>query len=166
MQGFNKHISWFRCGGKGKHLNLASRHNSAANSLTTNELQGFRQLCPRFRSQTGLEGNRLQMCPGGASGGGVHKTCSRTAQASEPEQNPKNSLQHIEKLSVARSHQESLLVQMRRQRVASEPCSKAESSSQPTHNKCIAGLSATVPLVQMPARFGTQRNANVPRRHF
>ena len=53
LHGSIKNLYRFRCGGKGKHLNLASRHNSAANSLTTNELQGFRQLCPWFRSQQG-----------------------------------------------------------------------------------------------------------------
>ena len=102
LRGFNKHLFWFRCGGKGKHLNLASRHNPAVNPLTTNALQDFRQLYPRFRSQTGLEGNRLQMCPGGASGWGFHKTCSRTARASEPERNTRNPPQHIEKLYIAR----------------------------------------------------------------
>ena len=58
------------------------------------------------------------------------------------------------------------LVQMQRKRVASEPCSKAESSSQPTHNKCIAGLSATVPEVQIPDGVGRQQIANAPRRCF
>ena len=84
LQGFNKHIPWFRCGGKGKHLNLASRQNQSVNPLTTNALQDFRQLYPRFRSQTGLEGNRLQMCPGGASGRGIPKRANRIAHASEP----------------------------------------------------------------------------------
>ena len=41
---------------------------------------------------------------------------------------------------------------------ASEPCSKAESGSQPTHNKRIAGLSVTVPVVQMQR----QREASEP----
>ena len=80
LRGLNKHFSWFRCGGKGKHLNLALRQNQAVNPLTTNALQDFQQLYPRFRSQTGLEGNRLQMRPGGASGWGFHKTCSKTAR--------------------------------------------------------------------------------------
>ena len=80
LRGFNKHLSWFRCGGKGKHLNLAVRQNQSVNTLTTNALQDFRQLYPRFRFQSGLERIGIQMCPGGASGGGVHKTCSRTAR--------------------------------------------------------------------------------------
>ena len=37
----------------------------------------------------------------------------------------------------------------RGKRGASEPRNKAESGSQPTHNKRIAALSATVPEVQM-----------------
>ena len=97
------------------------------------------------------------MCPGGASGGGSTKRAAEQPGASEPEQNPKNSLQHIEKLSVVRFQQEIPLVQMLRKRVASEPCIKAESSSQPSHNKRIAGLSATVPEVQIPTGFGCHR---------
>ena len=84
LHGFNKHLHRFRCSGKVEHLNLAARQNLAVNPLTTNALQNFQQLCPRFRSQTGLEGNRLQMCPGGASGWGTPERANRTAQASEP----------------------------------------------------------------------------------
>ena len=40
---------------------------------------------------------------------------------------------------------------MQRKREVSEPCSKAESGSQPAHNKHIAEFSATVPEVQMQA---------------
>ena len=68
LQDLNKHIHWFRCGGKEKHLNPASRLNQTANPLTTNALQDFQQPCPRFRSQAGMECHRPQMCPGGASG--------------------------------------------------------------------------------------------------
>ena len=92
----------FRCSGKGEHLNLASRQNPAVNPFTTSALQDFRQLCPRFRSQQGLECRRLHICPGGTSERGIPERCNRAAQASEPEQNPKNSLQLIEILSVAR----------------------------------------------------------------
>ena len=95
LQGFNKHIPWFRCSGKGKHLNHASRLNQTANSLTTNALQDFRQLYPRFRSQTGLEGHRLQMCPGGTSEKGIPERTNRIAHASEPERNTRNPPQHI-----------------------------------------------------------------------
>ena len=49
---------------------------------------------------------------------------------------------------------------------ASEPYHKTESGSQPAHNKCIAGLSATVPVVQIPDEFGMPQIANVPRRCF
>ena len=122
LYGSNKKFPWFRCSGKGEHLNHASRQNQAVNPLTTNALQDFQQLRPRFRSQTGLEGNRLQMCPGGASGWGTPERANRTAQASEPERNSKKSLQHIEKLSIARLQQTHPLVQMRRQREASAPC--------------------------------------------
>ena len=166
LHGPIKNLSWFRCGGKAKHLNLAVRQNPAANPLTTSVLQNFRQLCPRFRSQVGFECRGMQMYSGGTSERGIPERCNRIAQASEPENNSNKPLQLVEKLSVVRFQQASPLVQMRRQSEASEPCSKAESSSQPTHNKCIAGLSVTVPEVQMPARFGTQRNANVPWRHF
>ena len=96
LHGLGKYIPWFRCSGKGEHLNPASRLNQTANPLTTNALQDFQQLCPWFRSQTSLECHRLQMCPGGASGWGIHQTRSRTAQASEPEQKPRNSPQFIE----------------------------------------------------------------------
>ena len=166
LQGFNKHPRRFRCSGKGEHLNLASRQNPAAKPLTTNALQGFQKLYPRFRSQAGLECRGMQTCPGGASGWGIRQTRSRVAQASEPEQNPKNPLQHIEKLSVAGFQQASPPVQMQRKRRVSEPCSKAESGSQTAHNKRVAGLSATVPEVQIPDGFGTPRNANVPCRCF
>ena len=86
--------------------------------------------------------------------------------ASEPEQNPRNSLQHIETLSIVRLHQASPLVQMQWKRGASEPCRKAESGSQTTHSKRIARLSATAPVVQIPGGSGMPRNANVPWRCF
>ena len=105
------------------------------------------------------------MYPGGTSGRGIHQTRSRTAHASEPEQNPKDLLQRIEKLSITRFQQASSLVQMQRKRVASEPCHKAESGSQPTHNKRVARFSATTPVVQILGAAGMPRNANVPWRH-
>ena len=114
LHGFNKHIPWFRCSGKGKHLNPAARQNQALNQLTTNALQDFQQLHPRFRSQAGLECRGMQTCPGGASGRGIHQTRNRTAHASEPEQNSKNLLQFIEKLFIAWFWQASPLVQMQR----------------------------------------------------
>ena len=54
LHGFNKNLSWFRCSGKGKHLNLATRQNLAAKPLTTNTLQDFQRLYPWFRSMAGL----------------------------------------------------------------------------------------------------------------
>ena len=164
--GFNKHLRWFRCSGKGEYLNPVLRQNPAVKPLTTSALQDFRRLCPWFRSQTGLEHRGMQMRPGGVSGKGVHQPRNRTAQASEPEKNPKNSLQLIERLSVVRFRQASPLVQMQRKSGVSEPCSKAESGSQSIHNKRIAGLSATVSMVQIPDGFGTPRNANAPWRCF
>ena len=166
LYGVNKYLPSFRCGGKGKHLNLAARQNPATNPLTTNALQDFQQLRQRFRSLAGLEHHRLQIYPGGASCRSIYQTRNRTAQASEPEQNPKKSSQHIEKLSITRFWQASPPVQMQRKRRASEPCIKAESSRQPTHNKHIAGLSVTVPMVQIPTGFGTPQNANTPWRCF
>ena len=162
LYGFSRHLHWFRCSSKGKHLNPAQTHNSEANQLTANALQDFQQLCPWY----GLECRGMQTCPGGASGRGIRQTRNRTAQASEPEQNPRNSLQHIERLFIVRFQQAPPLVQMQRQREASEPCSKAESGSQTTHNKHIAGLSATAPEVQIPDGFGTAQNANVSWRCF
>ena len=100
LHGFSKHLYWFRCSGKRKHLNLATRQNQAAKPLTTNALQDFQQLCPWFRSLAGLECRGMQMCLGGTSGRGIHQTRNRTAHASEPEQNSKKTLQHIEKLSI------------------------------------------------------------------
>ncbi len=149
LRSFNKHSPWFRCSGKGEHLNLATRQNPAAKPLTTNALQDFQQLYSRFRSQLSLEHRRMQIRPGGVSGRGFHQTRSRTAHASEPKQNPRNSLQFIETLLIARLQQAHSQVQMPWKRGASEPCSKAELGSQPTHNKRIAALSATVPEVQM-----------------
>ena len=166
LQSFSKNLPWFRCSRKGEHLNRAERQNPAANSLTTNVLQEFLQLRLWFRSQPGLECRGMQMCPRGVSGRGIHQTRSRTAHASEPEQNSKNPLQHIEKLSIVRLHQASPLVQMQRKMGVSEPCRKAESGSQPTHSKRIAKLSATTPEVQIPSRAGMPRNANVPWRCF
>ena len=166
LHGFNKHPHRFRCGGKGKHLNLTARQNPATNPLTANVLQDFRQLHLWFRSQPVLEHRRTQMRPGGVSGRGIHQTRNRTAYASEPEQNPKKSSQHIDKLSIAKFQQKSPPVQMQRKRGVSEPCGKAESGSQTAHNKRVARLSATVPVVQIPDGHGTPQNANVPWRHF
>ena len=166
LRGFIKHLPWFRCSGKGEHLNLATRQNPAANPLTTNVLQEFQQLCPWFRSLAGLECRGMQMCLGGTSGRGIHQTRSRTAQASEPKQKPRNSPQFIETLSITRFQQASPLVQMQWKMGASEPCRKAESGSQPTHNKRIARLSTTVPVVQIPTGFGTPQNANIHWKHF
>ena len=87
LQGFSKHLHWFRCSGKGEYLNLTARQNPAANPLTTNALQDFQRLHPWFRSLAGLECRGMQMCPGSTSGRGFHQTRSRTAHASEPEQN-------------------------------------------------------------------------------
>ena len=87
-------------------------------------------------------------------------------QASEPEQNSKNLPQFIEKLSITRIQQETPLVQMQRQREASEPCIKAKSNRQPTHNKRIARFSATAPEVQIPSGYGMPQTVNVPWRHF
>ena len=107
------------------------------------------------------------MCPISTLERGIHQTRSRVTQASEPERNSKNPSQFIEKLSVARFQQASPSVQMQWKSGASEPRSKAESISQPTYNKHIAGLSVTVPVVQMSARFGTQRKreASEPERN-
>ena len=165
LRGFNKYLPWFRCGGKGEHLNLATRQNPAANPLTANALQDFQQLRPWFRSQPGLEHHRTQIRPGGTSERGIPERSNRTAQASEPEQKPRNSLQFIETLPIARLQQASPLVQMQRKRRASEPCHKAESGSQPTHSKRVARLSATTPI-QIPGGSGMPRNANVPWRCF
>ena len=90
LQGFNKHGPWFRCGRKGEHLNLTARQNPAANPLATNALQDLQQLHPWFRSLAGLECRGMQMCLGGTSGRGIHQTCNRVPQASEPERNTKN----------------------------------------------------------------------------
>ena len=166
LHGFNKNLHRFRCSGKGEHLNLATRPNLAVNPLITNTLQGFQQQRPRFRSQTGLEHRRMQMRTGGTSGRGIHQTRNKTAQASEPEQNSKKTLQDIDKLSVVGFQQESPPVQMQRQRGASEPYRKAGLGSQAAHNKRIARLSATVPEVQIPDGLGTPQNANAPWRHF
>ena len=157
LQGLDKHIHWFRCGGKEKHLNPASRLNQTANPLTTNALQDFQQPCPRFRSQAGMECHRPQMCLGGTSEKGIPERTNRTAHASEPERKTRNPPQHIEKLYLAQFWQASPLVQMRRKREASEPCIKAKCNSQLFHNKRIAGFSATVPVVQIPTGFGCHR---------
>ena len=121
LYGFSKHLPWFRCSGKGEYLNPAARQNPAANPLTTNTLQDFRQLCPRFRSQTGLEHRRMQIRHGSTSERGLHQTRSRVAQASEPENNSNKPLQLVERLSVVRFQQASPPVQMQRKRRASEP---------------------------------------------
>ena len=89
LHGFNKHLHRFRCSDKRKHLNLATRQNPAVNPLTANALQDFQQLIPWFRSLAGLECRGMQIRLGGTSGRGIHQTRNRTAQASEPEQNPK-----------------------------------------------------------------------------
>ena len=91
---------------------------------------------------------------------------NRTAHASEPEQNSKNPPQHIDKLSIARFQQAHSQVQMQRKMGAPDPCRKAESCIQLTHNKHIARLSATTPEVQIPTGFGTPQNANTLWRCF
>ena len=68
----------------------------------------------------------MQMYPGGTSERGIPERCNRTAQASEPEQNSKNPLQHIEKLPIARFKQAHSQVQMQQKREASEPYSKTK----------------------------------------
>ena len=50
LQSFSKNLTWFRCSGKGEHLNLTARQDPAVNPLTAYALQDFQQLCPRFRS--------------------------------------------------------------------------------------------------------------------
>ena len=126
LRGFSKHLPWFRCSRKEEHLTPAARQNPRPNSLTTNALQYFQQLHPWFRSLAGLECRGMQMCLGGTSGRGIHQTRSKTAHASEPRQNPKNSPQLIDKLSIAKFQQESPLVQMQRKRGAPEPYSKTK----------------------------------------
>ena len=42
LHGLGKYIPWFRCGAKGKHLNLEAMLNPTLNRLTTNALQDFR----------------------------------------------------------------------------------------------------------------------------
>ena len=54
LRGYSKHLHWFRCSGKGEHLNHAERQNPAAKPLTANALQEVQQLRLRFRSQPGL----------------------------------------------------------------------------------------------------------------
>ena len=166
LQGLNKHIHWFRCSGKGEHLNLTARQNPAVNPLTANALQDFQRLYPWFRSQLGLEHRRMQIRSGGTSERGIPERSNRTALASELKQNLRNSLQFIEILPIARLHQASPLVQMQWKREASEPCHKTESGSQPSHNKRVVRLSATAPVVQILGGVGTPQIANTLWRHF
>ena len=131
------------------HLNLATRQNPAVNPLTANVLQEFLQLRPWFRSLAGLECRGMQMCPGGVSGRGIHQTRCRTAHASEPELNPRNSPQLIEKLFVARVKQASPLVQTQRERDASEPEQNPKDSLQCIEKLFVARFKQAHPLVQM-----------------
>ena len=149
LHGFSKHPHWFRCSGKGEHLNLAARQSPAAKPLTTNVLQDFQQLCPWFRSQPVLEHRRTQIRPGGASCRGIHQTRSRVTQASEPEQNSKNQPQFIEKLSVVRFQQASPLVQMQRKREASEPRRNPKNPLQHIEKLSITRIQQAPPPVQM-----------------
>ena len=123
--------------------------------LATNALQDLQQLHPWFRSLAGLEHHRLQIHSGGASGRGSHQTRNRTAQASEPRQNPRNSPQHIEKLSIARIKQASLLVQMQWERdAASEPEQNSKNPLQRIEKLPIAKFQQESPLVQMQRKMG------------
>ena len=54
---------------------------------------------------------------------------------------------------------------MQWKRGASEPRNKAKFNTQLTHNKQIARLSATIPVVQIPNGFGTPQNANTERKY-
>ena len=156
LQGFNKHPRRFRCSGKGEYLNLAARQDQAAKPLTTNVLQEFQQLCPWFRSQTGLEHHRMQIRHGSTSERGIPERCNRTAHASEPEQNTKN---HCNSLRYFLLRDFSKHLHWFR-------CSGKGSGSQTAHNKYIAEFSATVSEVQIPAGFGMSQIAYMPRRHF
>ena len=103
---------------------------------------------------------RNAMHPGGTSGRGIHQTRSRTAHASEPELNPRNSLQHIEKLSIARFQQASSLVQMQRKMGASEQEQNPRNSLQHIERLSIAKFRQASPLVQMRRK----RDASEPYR--
>ena len=129
-----------RCVGRKEHLYLQIEYGQATECCSAEALQYMRQA---KRSRIYVE-----------------------IQASEPERNSNKPPQHIEKFSITRIQQAHSLVQMQRQREASEPCIKAKSNRQPTHNKRIARLSATAPEVQIPSRAGMPRNANVSRMCF
>ena len=154
LQSFSKKLPWFRCSGKGEHLNHAERQNPAAKPLTTNALQDFKQQYPRFRSHTGLECHRMQIRPGGTSDRGFHQTRNRVANASEPERNSKNPLQFIERLPIAKFHQASSLVQMQRKKGASEPERNSKKPLQHIEKLSIAKFHQASPLVQMQWKRG------------
>ena len=159
-------VSTKRAAEQPMHLNRKETQTNRRNTLRNFSLHGFSKHLHWFRCQPGLEHRRTQMRPEGTSDRGIHQTRSRTPHASEPEQNSKNQPQFIEKLFIAGFQQASPPVQMQRKRGASEPCGKAESGSQSAHNKHIAGLSATVPVVQIPAGSGKPQYVNVTWRYF
>ena len=49
LQGFNKHLPWFRCSGKGEHLNRDKTQKIHRNSFRNFPLRGFNKHLPWFR---------------------------------------------------------------------------------------------------------------------
>ena len=94
------------------------------------------------------------MCLGGTLERGIHQTRNRTAHASEPEQNSKNPLQHIEKLSIVRLHQESPLVQMWQKKEASEPGQNPRNPPQLTERLSVARFQQAHSQVRMQRKMG------------
>ena len=155
-----------RCSGKEWHLNLATRQNPALNQLTTNVLQEFLQLRPWFRSLAGLEHHRMQIRPGSTSAGISTKHAAEQPMHLNRNKTPKIRCNALRNFSLHVLSKHSPLVQMQRERDASEPRIKTESGSQPTHSKRVASISATMPVVQILNGVGRQQIANVPQKHF
>ena len=114
LQGFDKHIHWFRCSEKREHLNSAKMQIQAPNTLITSVLQEFQQQYPRFRCSVGRKHRRVQTRPAGTSGKGLTERHHKPPHASEPEPKPQKPLQRTEQLLVAEIHQELHSVQMQR----------------------------------------------------
>ena len=166
LHGFNKHIPWFRCSGKGEYLNPAQTHNSEANQLTANALQDFQQLCPWFRSQTGLEYRGMQIRLGGTSGRGIHQTRNRTAQASEPKPNSKTHCNTLRDFSLHRFRKHISWFRCGGKVEHLNPAARQNPAAKPLTTNALQDFQQLHPRFRSQAGAGMPQIANVPRRCF
>ena len=143
-----------------------SKAESGSQPTHNKRVAGLSATVPEVQIPDGVGRQQIANVPRRCFWRGVPQNVQQNSPGHLNRKETQKPLQYIEKLYIARLQQTHPLVQMRRQRETSEPLSKAESGSQLFHNKCIAGLSATAPEVQIPDGLGTPQNANALWRCF